>query len=464
MKIRGSEKKGLIVGIFLTIGLSAVHVLSQTGPLTYPQILTALNAKLPVGVTRTKLLSKLVTDVKSRKVDKPLTSDREDDLRQAGATDELIDAIRINSPLNPTKVETAERVDQKTDLAAADLLRWRESLRRRQGASVLAELSSVLNRDATNTQALWLRSTAYAQTRQFDKAEMDSRAVVNLLKLPKTAGDYGALCFATVSLQLWADSPANCNKAAELDPGFPEAHLGLGINRWVGKQFDLAIAEFTKAIGFDSRYAAAYFNRARAYQSKQQPDLAINDYSRAIEIDRNYVDAYVSKASIYAQYKQYDRAIPEFTNAITLEPTNVPAYLGRAISYLSTQQLALAESDYERVLQLDPRNMLAYLGRGLLHDLKGETDLAIADDSKAIEINPNSKEAYFNRGLARFHKKEYVPAIADYNRAIEIDPNYGAAYRGRSQAYDGKGDKQLADTDRKRADQLEGAPRLSRSQ
>jgi len=284
MKIRGSEKKGLIVGIFLTIGLSAVHVLSQTGPLTYPQILTALNAKLPVGVTRTKLLSKLVTDVKSRKVDKPLTSDREDDLRQAGATDELIDAIRINSPLNPTKVETAERVDQKTDLAAADLLRWRESLRRRQGASVLAELSSVLNRDATNTQALWLRSTAYAQTRQFDKAEMDSRAVVNLLKLPKTAGDYGALCFATVSLQLWADSPANCNKAAELDPGFPEAHLGLGINRWVGKQFDLAIAEFTKAIGFDSRYAAAYFNRARAYQSKQQPDFAIISYMRRMTI------------------------------------------------------------------------------------------------------------------------------------------------------------------------------------
>jgi len=441
----------------------AFSVLSQTGPLTYPQILTALNAKLPAGVTRAKLMSKLVTDVKARKVDKPLTSDREDDLRQAGATDELIDAIRFNSPQNPTRIDTVvERAASKNDPAAGDLSRWRETVRRRQGVSVLSDLSTVLNRDPTNTQVLWLRSMAYSQTRQFDKAELDSRAVVNLLKLPKTAGDFAALCFATLNLQLFVDSQTNCGKAVELDPGLPEAHVGLGINRWVGNQFDLAIAEFTKAIELDSRYAAAYFNRARAYQSKQKPDLALNDYSRAIEIDRKYIDAYVSKGSIYGQYKQYDRAIPEFTNAISLEPNNLSAYLGRAISYLSSQQLALAESDYAKVLQLDPRNMLGYLGRGLLHDLKGETDLAIADDSKAIEINPNSKEAYFNRGLAYFHKKQYVPAIADYTRAIEIDPNYGAAYRGRSQAYGARGDKRLADADRKRADQLEGAPRLAK--
>jgi len=74
--------------------------LAQNGPLTYPKILTALNATLPKGWTKERLIGKLVSDVNRFKVDKPLTADREDDLRQAGATDELIEAIRTNSPKN----------------------------------------------------------------------------------------------------------------------------------------------------------------------------------------------------------------------------------------------------------------------------------------------------------------------------------------------------------------------------
>jgi hypothetical protein len=68
-------------------------------PLTYPELITALNAKkLPTGMTKEKLMAKLVADVKQLKVDKPLTEDHEDDLLQSGATTELLAAIRTNSP------------------------------------------------------------------------------------------------------------------------------------------------------------------------------------------------------------------------------------------------------------------------------------------------------------------------------------------------------------------------------
>ena len=82
--------------VFLFLAGTVAH--AQSGPLTYPKILTALNATLPKGWTKERLIGKLVADVKKFKVDKPLTPDREDDLRQAGATDELIEAIRTNSP------------------------------------------------------------------------------------------------------------------------------------------------------------------------------------------------------------------------------------------------------------------------------------------------------------------------------------------------------------------------------
>ncbi len=72
--------------------------------LTYPEINTALNSKLPNKVFKNKaqLINWLIKQIEQRGVDKPLTADREDDLRQAGATDELIEAIRENSPPLPS--------------------------------------------------------------------------------------------------------------------------------------------------------------------------------------------------------------------------------------------------------------------------------------------------------------------------------------------------------------------------
>lgn len=80
----------------------------QTKPLTYPEIITALNTKLPNSVFKNKaqLISWLITQIKQRKVDKPLTAEREELLREAGATDELVETIRGNPVSTPTPVPT----------------------------------------------------------------------------------------------------------------------------------------------------------------------------------------------------------------------------------------------------------------------------------------------------------------------------------------------------------------------
>lgn len=90
----------LLSVIFFVTALSSTLTFAQPDPtpLTYPKVLTALDATLPKGWTKQTLIEKLIADVKRLKVDKPLTPDREDDLRQDGATDELIKVIRTNSP------------------------------------------------------------------------------------------------------------------------------------------------------------------------------------------------------------------------------------------------------------------------------------------------------------------------------------------------------------------------------
>ncbi len=105
----------LIIGAVLTLRSTE----AQTKPLTYPEIFTALKTKLPNAAfaNKTDLVNWLLGQVKERKVDKPLTKSREEDLRQAGADEELIAAIRSNSPSSPETsatpkpVQTADRND-----------------------------------------------------------------------------------------------------------------------------------------------------------------------------------------------------------------------------------------------------------------------------------------------------------------------------------------------------------------
>ncbi|MBX7173920.1 MAG: hypothetical protein K1X72_23320 [Pyrinomonadaceae bacterium] len=87
----------VLSGVFVS-GYSKIQ--AQTSPINYPEINTALKTKLPNRVFKTKdqLITWVISQIKIRKVDKPLTKDREEDLKQAGATEELIEVIRQNSP------------------------------------------------------------------------------------------------------------------------------------------------------------------------------------------------------------------------------------------------------------------------------------------------------------------------------------------------------------------------------
>lgn len=81
---------------------------AQIKPLSYPEIFTALSSPVPNKSfkNKTELINFLIAQIKSRGVDKPLTKDREDDLRQAGATEDLIAAAKSNSPPLPTPTPT----------------------------------------------------------------------------------------------------------------------------------------------------------------------------------------------------------------------------------------------------------------------------------------------------------------------------------------------------------------------
>jgi tetratricopeptide (TPR) repeat protein len=61
-----------------------------------------------------------------------------------------------------------------------------------------------------------------------------------------------------------------------------------------------------------------YLYRGNAYEKKGNLDRAIADYSKVIEIDPKYAPAYAKRGAAYEKKRDHDRAIADFNKAIEI--------------------------------------------------------------------------------------------------------------------------------------------------
>ena len=159
--------------------------------------------------------------------------------------------------------------------------------------------------------------------------------------------------------------------------------------------YDVAIADFDRAIVLLPAYGGAYGDRGLAKHYKEDQEGAIADCEFAIRLCRRF-----------------------------------PNLVDEELLYLARNTMGLAKCS------------------------QGDYDGAITVYDLVIDLNPNFAPAYSNRGIAKHRKGQYDVAIADFDRAIELDANYANAYQRRGEAKERIGDHEGARTDSLRASEL----------
>ncbi|HEV3028432.1 MAG TPA: tetratricopeptide repeat protein, partial [Planctomycetota bacterium] len=86
-----------------------------------------------------------------------------------------------------------------------------------------------------------------------------------------------------------------------------------GLEKASAKDFEGAIAEYTKAIAVDPKNATAYSYRGNAKASMKDFDGAMEDYSKAIELVPGYTGAYNNRAHLKSLKGDQDGAIEDLT-------------------------------------------------------------------------------------------------------------------------------------------------------
>lgn len=214
------------------------------------------------------------------------------------------------------------------------------------------------------------------------------------------------------------------NSSTEQNPRTAQAYFNRGSAYLQEQKYDLAIADYTKAIALDPKFSSAYFNRGVSYKKKEQYTQALADYAKVVQFEPKDADVYKNQGIVYEILKNYDQAILNYTKAIEFGGKKYSdLYIARGNIYLNNME---------------------------------KLDLALADYNTAIRLFPEQANGYNNVGVVYLTKEQFTPAITNFTKAIELDPKYLVSYINRADCYDAIGNAKLADLDRKKYGDLGG--------
>lgn len=425
-----------LAAVIVGVSVYAVPCEAQ-GKLTYPELNTALRTKLPNRsfANKTELVSWLMSQIERRKVDKPLTPDREDDLRQAGATDELIQTIKRNSPA-PVTIETPTGpVDLGNLIPLAVNLVKPEYTPEALQAGISGEIKLLLELDelgrVTSVSRLTVLPNGLTE-RAVDAAKRSTFEPAT--RNGKRAKGTGLL---TYSFKITINVAATLAAADELRSR---------------ADCDRAIPEYTKVINVDAKNAKAAYGRGNCYLIKADYDKALPDLESAATQEPNNA-AWILDLGILRDFRgehaegaeAYERALA-INPALDSQPTFTCLYIDRR-GMTPEQARAVANkfiNACSEALKGANGRLAAMLQfkRGIAYRLKGDYEKAIADLDSVRRANPWLKSLntqflvlYNNRGLDAFNRKEYKKAYNDITLAIQSDPKNPTPYVNRCTIY-----------------------------
>ena len=228
-----------------------------------------------------------------------------------------------------------------------------------------------------------------------------------------------------------ADEPADADAYARRGAAF----LGR-------RDFEHAIADFTRASELNPNEAGYWYQRGMAHWQNKQPIPALSDFDRALELNSNYLAARISRAQMRLGHQDMVDAVADLDAAdrVAAKQDDARFMLAHLYQQADLPARAVAQLDLWIANHPDDSKMIDALhGRCRLRALQGE-ELAkgLTDCNAAYRLsdksNPATAAILESRGLVRLRLGDYDKAIADYDESLKLAPKDAGSMYGRGVA------------------------------
>jgi tetratricopeptide (TPR) repeat protein len=228
---------------------------------------------------------------------------------------------------------------------------------------------------------------------------------------------------------------ADLQRAEELQPKEPEAHLLAGRLLENENKFSDAEAEYKQALGLDAHSADAAVGLANIYmRARRFPEA--EEYLRKVLAAQGGAAVHIQLGQVLAAEGKNDAAISEMQAGVQLAPGDDAALRDLAELYSTAEKNDLAEAAYRKLIAAHPNEAELHrrLGQALLREKKF-TD-AQKEFVIAIKLAPEKGEAYGDLAFAASENKDYPLVIRALEARAKLLPENAVTYFLRASAYD----------------------------
>jgi tetratricopeptide (TPR) repeat protein/predicted aspartyl protease len=243
---------------------------------------------------------------------------------------------------------------------------------------------------------------------------------------PKDAGGYSRRGAAAAARRDYERAVADYTKAIELDPTDPTYPYQRALAHMALRQLLLAGDDLNLTLKLQPDNIEALANRAELRLGARDRPGAIADVDKAAELAPRPADIHLRLASFYERVNLFDQAVAQFDLWISThqdEGEMSQALAGRCRTRaLAGKDLDKALNDCNRALRLGPRSAGMFDSRGMIYLRQGDYERAITDYNAALTLNPRIAWSLYGRGLARQHQGLKTESDADIAAALAIAP------------------------------------------
>ncbi|HEY4126057.1 MAG TPA: tetratricopeptide repeat protein, partial [Rhizomicrobium sp.] len=207
-------------------------------------------------------------------------------------------------------------------------------------------------------------------------------------------------------------------------PGNPDALYLLGSLHFQRGEYQLALAQFQKALGTrpDSVDVLAAYGAALSTLGRHEDALVI--YDRVISFNAAHAQSWNNRGNALLSLGRAQEAIVSYERAIGHSPNYVDAWRNCATALLQAGRFEDALRGLDKALQLKPDFIEALEDRAILLNQLGRREEAIEAYDRALTLNPNNPYVLYNRGNAHAILEHYDEAIRDCEAVLVHDPDY----------------------------------------
>ena len=219
-----------------------------------------------------------------------------------------------------------------------------------------------------------------------------------------------------------------------------EALMKQGIDLFLARRYDEAIAKFLEVVRRDPKFWNAYLYMARSYLGKNDWTAAIASGRKALELAPNTTDVVTTLAEAFLgagvdaiKRRQFAEAVGHLTEYVRLRPSDGQGYLQLGRAFLGSGAYADAlRTIVQGLTQASDASARGELTRTLLDGgaqalASGNAKAAVGLLQEYVRHDPGNVSAYLSLGKAYWQDGSVGNALGAFRRVLELNPNNAEA-------------------------------------